>query len=89
MKALEEFEDPGGRVGLLHHPQSPKSWRRNWRHVVPFFAYRKNVRRIIYPKRDQALNSNCGAAVHPPISRMTTPPSGCYVTVLNNFAAEE
>jgi len=25
-----------------------ESWRRNWQHVVPFFAFPEAVRRIIY-----------------------------------------
>jgi hypothetical protein len=28
--------------------RSPQSWRRNWQHVAPFFAYPESVRRIIY-----------------------------------------
>jgi transposase-like protein len=25
-----------------------QSWRRNWKHIIPFFAYPEAVRRIIY-----------------------------------------
>ena len=36
------------------------SWRRNWEHVVPFFAFPESVRRIIYTTNQiEALNSNC------------------------------
>ncbi len=45
MKALEEFEagDWGQR-----YPAIALSWRRNWDHVIPFFAFPESVRRIIY-----------------------------------------
>ena len=45
MQALEDFEpgDWGQR-----YPAITQSWRRNWQHVVPFFAYPESVRRIIY-----------------------------------------
>jgi putative transposase len=29
-------------------PGHAMSWRRNWEHVVPFFAFPEGVRRIIY-----------------------------------------
>jgi putative transposase len=45
MKALEEFE--AGFWGQ-RYPAIALSWRRNWGHVVPFFAYPESVRRIIY-----------------------------------------
>ena len=30
------------------YPAIAMSWRRNWQHVVPFFAFPEGVRRIIY-----------------------------------------
>ena len=45
MKALEAFEE--GYWGQKY-PAISQSWRRNWEHVVPFFAFPEGVRRIIY-----------------------------------------
>jgi putative transposase len=45
MKALEEFE--AGYWGQ-RYPAIALSWRRNWEHGVPFFAFPESVRRIIY-----------------------------------------
>jgi putative transposase len=44
-QALEAFEagDWGQR-----YPAIALSWRRNWDHVIPFFAFPESVRRIIY-----------------------------------------
>jgi len=43
--ALEAFESgPWGQ----RYPAIAMSWRRNWQHVVPFFAFPEAVRRIIY-----------------------------------------
>lgn len=47
MKALEEFE--AGYWGQ-RYPAITQSWRRNWEHVVPFFAFPESVRRIIYTR---------------------------------------
>ena len=42
----------------------PQSWRRNWEHVVPFFAFPESVRRIIYTTNAiEALNSKLRRAV--------------------------
>ncbi|CAM5310589.1 hypothetical protein ATER59S_00858 [Aquamicrobium terrae] len=49
MKALEEFE--AGYWGQ-RYPAIALSWRRNWDHVVPFFAFPESVRRIIYTTDD-------------------------------------
>lgn len=49
MKALEEFE--AGYWGQ-RYPAITQSWRRNWQHVVPFFAFPESVRRIIYTTDD-------------------------------------
>jgi transposase-like protein len=43
--ALEAFEDgPWG----LKYPTIAQSWRRAWEHVIPFFAFPPEVRRVIY-----------------------------------------
>lgn len=49
MKALEELE--AGYWGQ-RYPAITQSWRRNWQHVVPFFAFPESVRRIIYTTDD-------------------------------------
>jgi len=41
-RALENFD--WGRK----YPAIAQSWRRNWEHVIPFFAFPVAVRRIIY-----------------------------------------
>jgi putative transposase len=41
---LAEFDEKWGP----RFPMIPKSWRANWAHVVPFFAYPPEIRRIIY-----------------------------------------
>ena len=44
-RALSEFENgPWGK----RFPTVAQSWRRNWEHVIPFFAFSGPVRRIIY-----------------------------------------
>lgn len=30
------------------HPTISKSWRRNWEHIIPFFAYPADIRKVIY-----------------------------------------
>ena len=43
--ALDEFsEGPWG----VKHPTIVASWRRAWEHVIPFFAFPPEVRRVIY-----------------------------------------
>jgi len=43
--ALEDFEaGPWGRK----YPTIVQSWRRAWQHVIPFFAFPPDVRRVIY-----------------------------------------
>jgi len=45
LAALEAFEDgPWG----LKYPTIAQSWRRAWEHVIPFFAFPPEVRRVIY-----------------------------------------
>ena len=61
MKALEAFE--AGAWGQKY-PAIAQSWRRNWQHVVPFFAFPESVRRIIYTTNQiEALNSKLRRAV--------------------------
>jgi putative transposase len=44
-EALDEFADGpwGGK-----YPTIVQSWRRSWEHVIPFFAFPPEVRRVIY-----------------------------------------
>lgn len=59
--ALEEFE--AGPFGQ-RYPAIAQSWRRNWEHVVPFFAYPESVRRIIYTTNAiEALNAKLRRAI--------------------------
>jgi putative transposase len=41
---LEEFDLRWG----AQYPSIAQSWRRNWEHVIPFFAFPQDIRRIIY-----------------------------------------
>jgi len=61
LKALEAFESgPWGQ----RYPAIAMSWRRNWEHVVPFFAFPEGVRRIIYTTNAiEALNAKLRRAV--------------------------
>jgi putative transposase len=44
-QALDEFDSgPWGKK----YPAIAQSWRRNWEHIIPFFAFPVAVRRIIY-----------------------------------------
>jgi putative transposase len=59
--ALDEFD--AGAWGQ-RYPAIAQSWRRNWEHVVPFFAFPESVRRIIYTTNAiEALNSKLRRAV--------------------------
>jgi len=60
-KALEDFDaGPWGRK----YPAIAQSWRRNWAHVIPFFAFPEDVRRIIYTTNAiESLNSKLRRAV--------------------------
>ena len=44
LQALDTFEAAWGKS----HPAVVASWRRNWERVRPFFAFPKEVRRILY-----------------------------------------
>jgi putative transposase len=60
-KALDDFD--AGLWGQ-RYPAIAQSWRRNWEHVVPFFAFPESVRRIIYTTNAiEALNSKLRRAV--------------------------
>ena len=60
-QALDGFE--AGPWGV-RYPAIAQSWRRNWQHVVPFFAFPESVRRIIYTTNAiEALNSKLRRAV--------------------------
>jgi putative transposase len=60
-QALEEFD---ANSWGQRYPAIAQSWRRNWEHVVPFFAFPEAVRRIIYTTNQiEALNSKLRRAV--------------------------
>lgn len=60
-QALDEFDaGPWGKK----YPAIAQSWRRNWEHVIPFFAFPVAVRRIIYTTNAiEALNAKLRRAV--------------------------
>jgi hypothetical protein len=60
-QALDEFDaGPWGNK----YPAVAQSWRRNWDHVIPFFAFPATVRRIIYTTNAiEALNAKLRRAV--------------------------
>jgi putative transposase len=61
MAALEAFET--GYWGRKY-PAITQSWRRNWTHVMPFFAFPEGVRKIIYTTNAiEALNAKLRRAV--------------------------
>lgn len=61
LKALDAFQT--GSWGQ-RYPAIAQSWRRNWEHVIPFFAFPESVRRIIYTTNAiEALNSKLRRAV--------------------------
>ena len=59
--ALDDFDaGPWGQ----RYPAIAQSWRRNWQHVVPFFAFPECLRRITYTTNAiEALNSKLRRAV--------------------------
>ena len=60
-KALEDF---GAGAWGRKYPAIAQSWRRNWEHVSPFFAFPVAVRRIIYTTDEiEALNAKLRRAV--------------------------
>jgi putative transposase len=60
-QALDAFDTgPWGKK----YPAIAQSWRRNWEHVIPFFAFPVAVRRIIYTTNAiEAMNSKLRRAV--------------------------
>jgi putative transposase len=60
-QALDEFDaGPWGKK----YPAIAQSWRRNWEHIIPFFAFPVAVRRIIYTTNAiEALNGKLRRAV--------------------------
>lgn len=61
LAALDAFE--AGEWGRKY-PAIAQSWRRNWEHVIPFFAFPEDVRRIVYTTNAiEALNSKLRRAV--------------------------
>ena len=53
VKALEAFEEEWGQ----RYPSIVRSWRDNWERVSPFFAFPKDIRRVIYTTNAiEALN---------------------------------
>lgn len=60
-QALDAFDaGPWGQ----RYPAIAQSWRRNWQHIVPFFAFPESVRRMIYTTNAiEALNSKLRRAV--------------------------
>lgn len=61
LTALAEFETgPWGQK----YPAIAQSWRRNWEHVIPFFAFPEAVRRMIYTTNAiESLNAKIRRAV--------------------------
>jgi putative transposase len=60
-RALEDFD--AGVCGRKY-PAIAQSWRRNWEHVIPFFAFPVAVRRIIYTTNAiESLNAKLRRAV--------------------------
>jgi putative transposase len=46
--ALEALEDFAASAWGAKYPTIVQSWRRAWEHVIPFFAFPPEVRRVIY-----------------------------------------
>jgi putative transposase len=87
MKALEDFET--GYWGQ-RYPAIALSWRRNWDHVVPFFAFPESVRRIIYTTNQiEALNSKLRSAVRTRGHFPTDDAAMKLLYLVLNHAAEE
>ena len=61
LTALSEFEaGPWGEK----FPSIGKSWRNNWEHIIPFFAFSKPVRKLIYTTNSiESLNSGVRKAI--------------------------
>jgi putative transposase len=68
--ALDTFA--GGPWGL-QFPTVVASWRCAWTHVIPFFAFPPEVRRVIY-------TTNALESVHARVTCVTKAPAGCWPT---------
>ncbi len=87
MKALEEFE--AGSWGQRYRAIA-LSWRRNWDHVIPFFAFPESVRRIIYTTNAiEALNSKLRRAVRTRGHFPNDDPATKLLYLVLNHAAQE
>ena len=54
----------GGDLLYIKYRAIARSWRRNWEHVIPFFAFPVAVRRIIYTTNAiESLNAKLRRAV--------------------------
>jgi len=62
LKALETFEEEWGQ----RYPSIVRSWRDNWERVSPFFAFPKDIRRVIYTTNAiEALNRQLRKSLKP------------------------
>lgn len=52
------------------YPQIAKSWRNNWAHVIPFFAYAPEIRKVIY-------TTNAIESVNYSLRRLTKTRASC------------
>ena len=60
--ALEAFEEEWGRK----YPSIARSWRANWERVSPFFAFPKDIRRVVYTTNAiEALNRQLRKSLKP------------------------
>ena len=59
--ALDTFDE--GAWGRKY-PAIAQSWRRNWDHIIPFFAFSPDIRRVIYTTNAiESLNSEIRKAI--------------------------
>jgi putative transposase len=62
LAALAAFEERWGR----DYPSIPASWRANWDHLSPYFAFPKDIRRAIYTTNAiEALNRQLRKSLKP------------------------
>ena len=72
-EALDGFE--AGSWGRKF-PAIVRSWRRNWTQVIPFFAFSKPIRRVIYTTNAiESLNSTVRRAVRTPVAAGSPAPA--------------
>ena len=59
--------------GARSYPTIVQSWRRAWEHVIPFFAFRPAIRKIIYTTNAiESLNRSCARSSRPAATSPTT-----------------